>query len=137
MVQGRVHQYKLFYELLTLSFMHYGTQALLPKRTGKPRNEEKVAELTAILRKSLEVMENYFLKDKKFIAGSEISIADLEFLGEVTQYWIADIDIYKGRPNIERWVEECQKVLAPHFDQLYQFIYEMRKAKTLATTLDL
>lgn len=112
-------------------------QAILPKRTGQPRNEEKVAELTAILKKSLEVIDTYFLKDKKFIGGEQISIADLEFLGEITQYWIAGLDIYKGRPNIERWMEDCQKVLAPHFDKLYQFIYDMRKAGTFATTLDL
>ena len=104
-------------------------------RTGQPRDEAKVAERTEILKDSLDMIENYFLKDKKFVAGEEISIADLEFLGEITQYWLAGLDIYKGRPNTEKWLEECRKLLAPHFDQIYQVVYERRKAGTLATTL--
>ena len=101
-------------------------------------DEGKVAETTAILKKSLDIVENYFLKDGKFIGGmDEISIADVEFIGEVTQYWIADYDIYKGRPNMERWMAEVQKVLAPHFDQVYQPIYEIRRAGTLSGKLDL
>lgn len=99
----------------------------MPKRTGE-RNEAKIAETKANLKNALDVIENYFLKDKKFVGGDEISIADLQFLGETTQYWLAGMDIYKGRPNMERWMEECRKVLTPHFDQIYQKIYEVREA---------
>ena len=101
----------------------------MPKRTGE-RNEAKIAETTANLKNALDVIENYFLKDKRFVGGDEISIADLQFLGEMTQYWLAGTDLYKGRPNTERWMEECQKVLNPHFEQIYQPIYEIRKAGT-------
>lgn len=99
-------------------------------------NEAKVAELTGTLKRSVDIVENYFLKDKKFVGGDQISIADLLFLAETTQYWIADVELSKGRPNIERWLQDCQKVLAPHFDQLYQPIYGVRKAGTFATTMD-
>ena len=94
------------------------------------------SESLATLRNSLDIIENYFLKDKKFIAGDEISIADLQFIGETTQYWIANCDIYKGRPNMERWMEECQKVLAPHFDSITQKVYELRKAGTYHYPID-
>lgn len=128
----------------------------MPKRTGQPRDEKKVAECTAILKKSLDILENYFLKDKQFVTGDQISIAgeplsspslvyshdsapspDLQFIGEVTQYWLGGLDVYKGRPNTERWMKACQEILAPHFDKLYQPVYEIRKAGTLAVQLDL
>lgn len=86
--------------------------------------------------RSLNIIESYFLKDKKFIAGDEISIADLEFLGEVTQYWIADCDIYKGRPNMERWMEDCQKVLGAHWESVFDKVYELRKAGTYSYPID-
>jgi glutathione S-transferase len=88
------------------------------------------------LKASLNIIESYFLKDKKFIGGDEISIADLQFLGEVTQYWIADCDIYKGRPNMERWMEACQKQLAPCFDSIFDTVLEVRAAGTYHYNID-
>lgn len=90
----------------------------------------------ATLKASLDIIENYFLKDKKFIAGDEISIADLEFMGEVTQYWIANCEIYKGRPNMERWVTECQKVIGPHFEPIHAKVCELRTAGTYHYPID-
>lgn len=108
----------------------------MPKRTGQPRNEAKCAELRGILKKSLDVVENHFLKDRKFVGGDEISIADVQFLAEVAQYWIADCDIYKGRPNMEKWMEECQKALSPHFESVFNVIFELRKAGTFHAEID-
>lgn len=110
--------------------------ALAPIKYSRPRDNAKCAETLATLRESLDIVESYFLKDKKFVAGDEISIADLQFLGEVTQYWIADCDIYKGRPNMERWVDNCQKVLAPHFDQIFDKVLELRTAGTYRYPID-
>ena len=96
----------------------------------------KCAELREKLRKSLDIIETYFLKDRKFIAGDEISIADLSFMAEVTQYWIANCDIYKGRPNMERWMEGCQKALAPHFESIFNVCFELRKSGKFHATID-
>ena len=82
------------------------------------------------------MIESHFLKDRKFIAGDHISIADLSFFGEVTQYWIANCDIYKGRPNMERWMEECQKALAPHFESIFGVCFELRKSGKFHTIID-
>ncbi len=114
----------------------YDIQAVAPVKLNQPRNKVFCAEGIKTLKNSLDIIENYFLKDKKFIAGDEISIADLQFLGEVTQFWIADCDIYKGRPNMERWMEECQKVLSPHFEPVFQKVMEARKAGTFHYYID-
>lgn len=111
-------------------------QALAPIKYNRPLDKAKSAETLVTLKKSLNIIETYFLKDKKFVAGDQISIADLEFLAEVTQYWIAGCDIYKGRPNMERWMEDCQKALAPHFDSIYDEVYEIRKAGTYHYPID-
>ena len=111
-------------------------QAVYSKRTGQPRNETKCTELRGTLAKSLDIIESYFLKDKKFIAGDQITIADLSYIGEVTQYWIADCDIYKGRPRMEQWVKDCQEALAPHFESVFSICYELRKSGTLHADID-
>lgn len=114
----------------------FALQALAPIKYSRPRDNTKCAETLSILRASLDIIESYFLKDKKFIAGDEISIADLQFVGEVTQYWVADCDIYKGRPNMERWMEDCQKVLAPQFDSIFDTVRELRTAGTYRYHMD-
>lgn len=111
-------------------------QAILPVRTGQPRDEVKCAELRGRLRNSLDIIENYFLKGRKFVAGDQISIADLSFFGEVTQYWIANCDIYKGRPNMEKWVEECQKLLSQHLEEIFGICMELRKSGKFHATID-
>ena len=111
-------------------------QAILPVRSGQPRNEVKCAELREKLRKSLDIIENYFLKDRKFVAGDQVSIADLSFFAEVTQYWIANCDIYKGRPNMEKWVEECQKLLSQHLEEIFGICSELRKSGKYHATID-
>lgn len=79
----------------------------------------RCAELRAALKSALNFTESRLLNGRKFIGGDNISIADLQFLSEVTQYWLSHNDIYRGRPNMERWIENCQQVLAPHFEEVF------------------
>ena len=62
---------------------------------------------------------------------------DLQFLCQITQYWLIGKDLYKGRPNTERWVAACREYLAPHFDAVYQPVYDTAKAGTLTKDLQL
>lgn len=92
---------------------------------------------TETMKKSLNVVETYFLHNRKFIAGDEISIADILFMCEVTQYWLCQVNLCKGRPNMTRWLEECQRVLAPHFEELHKKVYSVRDSKTYSLGIDL
>ena len=112
-------------------------QCIHPKRTGKPPDESLVKNATEAMKKSLEVIENYFLKNKKFIGGDNMSIADLLFVCEVTQYWVAQTNLCEGRPNMTRWLADCKKVLGPHFDELHSRVYEIRDSKAYTLPVDL
>ena len=107
------------------------------------------------MKKSLDALNSFFLKGRKFIAGNdnilkayrlqlhftvagdEISIADILCLSEITQYWLADTDLQERGANIKRWVEDCRQVLNPHFDKVNKEVYEIREAGTFKTTFDL
>ena len=105
---------------------------IFPKKVGHPASEETIAECATTLKNSLAVIENYFLKDRKFVAGDEISIADLQFLGEVTQYWAMGQDLCKGKPNMERWVSACREFLGPHFDKVTATVLKIQEEGTMA-----
>lgn len=58
---------------------------LLPLITGQPLPPEKLEFATEELNVALKQFEEKFLQDKPFIAGSEVSLADLVALVELMQ----------------------------------------------------
>ena len=84
----------------------------------------------------MDVVEEYFVKDGKFVVGDKISIADLAFLTEVTQYWIMGVDLCQGKPNMTRWMEKCKAALGDTMDEVHQKVYQVRDSKHLAGELE-
>lgn len=101
-------------------------KVLAPRMLGKEPNEERLKETMAILEKSQKLLENYFLKDTKFISSDEISIADLQAICEFTQFWVTGKDPCQERPRLAKWMEDCKKELEPHFDEAHKMIYLAR-----------
>jgi glutathione S-transferase len=52
---------------------------------GKPVNEQRVSLLEKKMNASLDLLENIWLKDKQFLCGDEISVADIIGICEVDQ----------------------------------------------------
>lgn len=49
----------------------------MPKLNGQPVTQEKIIKYEKNMIEILDVLENVWLKDKIFLTGSEISIADI------------------------------------------------------------
>ena len=98
----------------------------MPSLLGKEGNPERTCQLEALLGKCKKMLETYFLKDHKFICGDEISIADLQAVCELTQFWVAGSDPCEGRPTIARWMGEVQSTLGPSFDEVHKMVYMAR-----------
>lgn len=93
---------------------------------GKEPNPEKLKETTAVLVKSEKMLENYFLKDTKFINSDEISIADLQAVCELTQFWVTGKEGFGENQRLLKWMDDCKEKLQPHFDSAHQMIYLVR-----------
>jgi len=52
---------------------------------GKPVNEQRVAQLEKKMIITLDLIENVWLKNKKFLCGNEISISDIVGICEIDQ----------------------------------------------------
>lgn len=59
-------------------------QVFIPKRTGKPLPEEEKKEILKNFDDVLTEFAAYFLKDSPYIAGEEVSIADIFAVSEVS-----------------------------------------------------
>ncbi|KAJ6659086.1 hypothetical protein lerEdw1_019389 [Lerista edwardsae] len=78
-------------------------KVLIPLFTGQPLPPEKLQEVLAGLRASLQQLEESFLQDKPFLAGDEISLADLVAVVELMQPVGVGCDVFAGRPRLAGW----------------------------------
>ena len=80
------------------------------------------------------MFENYFLKDKKFIGGDDISIADLQAVCEFTQFWMMHIDPGEGYPRIVQWIKDVQAAVGQEvFDKVHAPVYFTRDNNVFET----
>ena len=94
--------------------------------TGGSAPESRISDAEGMTKRSLKLLENYFLKDSEYIVGSQISIADLQAICELTQHWGVGSDLGEGNPHISEWMKRCQKDLEPHFDKVHKMVYMAR-----------
>lgn len=93
-------------------------------------NEAKIKESLDTLRKSEKMLEDYFLKDTKFISSDEISIADLQAVCEFTEFWVTGMELFQDKPRLAKWMEDCKNELHPHFDKAHEIVYRVRDKGT-------
>ncbi|NXA03446.1 GSTT1 transferase, partial [Sapayoa aenigma] len=96
-------------------------RVLLPLLTGQPLPAEKLEVATEDLNVVLKQFEEKFLQDKPFIAGSEISLADLVALVELMQPVCAGYDLFEERPKLAEWRRQVEEAVGK---QLFQEAHE-------------
>ncbi|XP_030356188.1 glutathione S-transferase theta-1-like [Strigops habroptila] len=97
------------------------TKVLLPLLTGQPPPPEKVEGAIEDLNVVLKQFEEKFLQDKPFIAGNEISLADLAALVELMQTVGAGYDPFQERPKLAAWHRQVEEAVGK---QLFQEAHE-------------
>ena len=108
----------------------------MPKRTGEKTADAILKHTQVTLKKSVGVVENYFLKNRKFVAGDEISIADLVFFGEISNYWKMGKNLCEGNSSLSQWIEDCKEVFGSCFDDIYKEQFEMIEKKVFFTEME-
>jgi len=100
-----------------------------PRMGGSEPAPERVEKARKDLNSQLKVLDTIFLGKNSFIAGSEISIADLSAFCELRQLELADVkwdgDEY---PRLKEWAERMRKV--PHQKTVHEVLEKLlSKAK--------
>ena len=99
---------------------------------------KKVDRFKNDLPQVIKHIDEYFLKDKQFIGGDKISVADLMAACELMQlYPIFEENIYMSNPKVVAWMGRVREELNPYFDEGHAIIYRTRESfKKLAPKLD-
>lgn len=93
---------RIFFDLGTLyqRFADYFYPQLFAQQ---PANEDNFKKLVL----GLEFLDG-FLEGQTWVAGKELTIADLTLAASLTAYVVAEVDL-SSYANIRRWYEHCKK----------------------------
>ncbi|XP_020817929.1 glutathione S-transferase D6-like [Drosophila serrata] len=110
---------RLYFDMGTL-YDAFGKYFFPLLRTGKPGTQENLDKLNTAFG-----LLNTFLEDQDYVAGSELSVADIVILATVSTIEMVDFDLKKF-PNVERWYKNAQKV-TPGWDENLRRMQEAKK----------
>ncbi|XP_017026651.2 uncharacterized protein [Drosophila kikkawai] len=110
---------RLYFDMGTL-YDAFGKYFFPLLRTGKPGTQENLDKLNTAFG-----LLNTFLEGRDYVAGSELSVADIVILATVSTIEMVDFDLKKF-PNVERWYKTAQKV-TPGWDENLLRIQEAKK----------
>ncbi|KXN86665.1 Glutathione S-transferase 3 [Leucoagaricus sp. SymC.cos] len=80
-------------------------ETIVKKFYGGEPDQKRVDELTKALSAKLDIYDK-ILSKQKYLAGDDLTLADLAHLPIGTLLPNAGIDITQGRPNVARWFDE-------------------------------
>lgn len=126
--RARVDSYMAWQHLNLRLFgsMVFRIQVIDPRMTNQPIDTKKLEGFQSQLETCLDKIETIFLRDAPFLAGEEISIADLLGICELHQPMSVRYDVFRGRPRLDAWAKRVQDRLKPHFDEAHGPIYKVK-----------
>ncbi|CAL8333886.1 unnamed protein product [Arctogadus glacialis] len=98
-------------------------RAVVTVVTGTAVPKEKMDSALEDLKQTMDLFQSKFLKDSSFIAGEEVSLADLVAIVEIMQPVGTGLDVFEGQPALSAWRERVKKVIGEElFDEAHQSI---------------
>ncbi|KAH8388420.1 hypothetical protein KR093_005984, partial [Drosophila rubida] len=117
--QQAVINQRLYFDMGTLykSFADYYYPQFLYNKPADPEAYKKIQDAFGFL--------NTFLEGQEYMAGSQLTIADISLLATVSTFTITDFKL-SDYPNVERWYENAQKV-TPGWEENWEGLLETKK----------
>ncbi|KMZ04009.1 uncharacterized protein LOC6728381 [Drosophila simulans] len=117
---------RLYFDMGTLhdSFMKYYYPFI---RTGQLGNVENYKKIEA----AFEFLD-IFLEGQDYVAGSQLTVADIAILSSVSTFEVVEFDISKY-PNVARWYANAKKI-TPGWDENWKGLLQMKTMEAIHYT---
>ncbi|XP_031626520.1 glutathione S-transferase theta-1-like [Contarinia nasturtii] len=130
-VRARIDEY--------LEWQHYHTRQtcaqywmlkyMKPRTIGpSPGDAQIVASAEAQMEKTLDMIENLWLRPGSFISGTnQISFADILAACEIEQPTMTGYDPTANRPNVGEWLKLVRQFTNPAYDEAHAILYKLKE----------
>ncbi|XP_042304807.1 glutathione S-transferase theta-1-like [Sceloporus undulatus] len=107
-------------------------KVLIPLFTGEPLPAGKLQEVMEGLASALKQMEDLFLGNRPFLAGHEISVADLVAVAELMQPVGVGCNVFEGHPRLAEWRVRVEMAVGRElFLQAHETVLKVREMSGL------
>jgi len=97
--------------------VYFRHKVLLPMMTGSAPKQSSIDRCIAGMHKVFDDMDSHWLARSKYMAGDEISIADILAICEMYQPAVCGFDCFSTHPSIADWHQRVTEQLNPELDQ--------------------
>lgn len=120
--QARVDEYMAWQHLNTRLFgsMVFRTRVIDPMLKGSPVDEVKLKFYKHEFEKALDNIEKMFLKNRPYLCGDHITVADILGICEVDQPLLIGFDPVSSRPQIKCWMDRVKKDVEPCYEDVFK-----------------
>uniref|UniRef100_A0A8C3W8F0 glutathione transferase n=1 Tax=Catagonus wagneri TaxID=51154 RepID=A0A8C3W8F0_9CETA len=111
-------------------------KVMLPLFLREPVSPETLRATLAELDVNLKVLEDKFLQNKAFLAGPQISLADLVAITELMHPVGAGCQVFEGRPKLAAWRQGVEAAVGEAlFQEAHEFILKAKDSQPADDTL--
>ncbi|XP_075071792.1 glutathione S-transferase theta-1-like [Mixophyes fleayi] len=89
----------------------FWVKVMTPFVLGHEATSEKLDPVLAEFNSTLKTFEEYFLQNKPFLAGDQISLADLVAIVEIMQPLAGGIDVFEDKPKLTAWKHRVEEAV--------------------------
>ncbi|XP_031748213.1 glutathione S-transferase theta-1 isoform X1 [Xenopus tropicalis] len=108
----------------------FWTKCVSPTILGKEVPSEKMNAVMAEFVTTMNNFEEKFLGNKPFIAGDEISVADLVAIVEIMQVIASGVNVFEERPKLGSWKQRLVEAVGEElFLEAHEWILSFSKQK--------
>ncbi|GFY76539.1 glutathione S-transferase theta-1 [Trichonephila inaurata madagascariensis] len=128
--QARVDEYLEWQHLNTRLFgsMVFRQRVIEPLLQQKPVDEKKVEFYKKGFLRVVKDIEEGFLKNRPYISGDNISVADIFCACEIEQPLMIGFDALADVPKVKNWFDKIRIELEPHYSEVHNVTKIMKGA---------
>ncbi|KAH3884374.1 glutathione S-transferase theta-1-like [Dreissena polymorpha] len=114
--QARIDEYLHWHHTnIRVNAMMTFRHIYINKVRGKPIKEDEVRRHKSELSKALNHIASYFLKERRFLCGNDISVADIQALCELMQLdAVREEGLYLSNPIVGAWIGRVKARVQPY-----------------------
>ncbi|KAI7815383.1 glutathione S-transferase [Rhyzopertha dominica] len=102
--------------------MYFLNKVIYPNLLGITPDPVKIQKLEQEMSSCLDSIETLWLSQNRYIAGNEISVADLFAACEIEQPRMAGYDPKNGRPKLAEWLDRVRQETNPFYDEAHEVL---------------
>ncbi|KAL5285626.1 GSTT1.2 family protein [Megaselia abdita] len=115
--------------------MYFRKKVIEPMFLKSQPDENEIQKWFYLMEKSLDIVENQWLLNTKFIAGDKVTAADIFAACEIEQTTMAGYDPCKNRPKLKIWLKAVRENADFPYNEAHKQVYQW--AARMGGTLEL